>query len=265
MIAGLRSQLHRQLDPAAWSGKGLSPLNRAVAALIVLSVVIAVLGSEPTLVTGHEALWDGVELGIGILFAVEYLTRLWVCVEAPAIGPGLRGRLRYLVSPAALLDLVALSPLLIGAIGAEAYLARLVRLVRVARLARLGRFSSAMRLLGEALSERRFELAMSAVIALLILLLSSTLLYLIEGAGQPEAFGSIPRAMWWSMATLTTVGYGDVFPLTPLGRVLAGITAFTGIGLIAMPTGILAAAFSDALQRRRTANDEQLEDGKGRH
>lgn len=81
--------------------------------------------------------------------------------------------------------------------------------------------------------------------------MTSTLLYLVEGEAQPDNFGSIPRAMWWSIATLTTVGYGDVYPVTALGKILAGLTAITGIGLIAMPTGILAAAFSDAMQRQR--------------
>jgi voltage-gated potassium channel len=92
---------------------------------------------------------------------------------------------------------------------------------------------------------------MSVMIAGVLLLVSSTLLYIVEGDGQPEAFGSIPRAMWWSIATLTTVGYGDVIPVTAIGRLLSGLTALLGIGLIAMPTGILASAFSDALQRQR--------------
>jgi voltage-gated potassium channel len=92
-----------------------------------------------------------------------------------------------------------------------------------------------------------------------LLLISSTFLYLVEGDAQPEAFGSIPRAMWWSIATLTTVGYGDVIPVTALGRVFSGVTAIIGIGLIAMPTGILAAAFSDGLERRRNKVGSDLE------
>ena len=87
-------------------------------------------------------------------------------------------------------------------------------------------------------------------------MLSSTLLYVVESDGQPDAFGSIPRAMWWSIATLTTVGYGDAVPQTVIGRILAGLTAITGIGLIAMPTGILAAAFSDALQKQRERQED---------
>lgn len=135
-------------------------------------------------------------------------------------------------------------------LGNEAFLLRMFRLIRIIRVARLGRFSSALQAINEAVHARRFELMMSFAIASMLLLLSSTLLYIVEGGIQPETFGSIPRAMWWSVATLTTVGYGDVYPVTTIGRIFAGLTAITGIGLIAMPTGILASAFSDAIQKR---------------
>jgi voltage-gated potassium channel len=88
---------------------------------------------------------------------------------------------------------------------------------------------------------------------------SSSLLYLVEAEAQPDAFGSLPRALWWSIATLTTVGYGDVTPITVLGKLFAGVTAIAGIGLIAMPTGVLAAAFSDALQRKRAGTGRSID------
>lgn len=117
------------------------------------------------------------------------------------------------------------------------------------RLARIGRFSQAWTSLFEAISKRGSEIAISITIAFILIIISSTVLYLAEGAAQPEEFGSIPRAFWWSVATLTTVGYGDVTPVTGLGKVFAGITAILGVGLVAMPTGILAAAFSEAFQK----------------
>lgn len=121
---------------------------------------------------------------------------------------------------------------------------RLVRVLRILAVARLGRFSQAMLNVGAAFAERRFELLVSFSIAGIILLFSSTLMYLVEGTHQPEAFGSIPRALWWSVVTLTTVGYGDVYPVTLLGRICAAITAVTAVGLIAIPAGILAGAFT---------------------
>jgi voltage-gated potassium channel len=144
-----------------------------------------------------------------------------------------------------------LLPIFLTALGAEAFLLRLARLLRILRLARLGRFSVAMSSISEAIGSRRHELLLSLGVAALVLVISSALLYLVEGGVQPDNFGSIPRAMWWSIVTLTTVGYGDVFPMTAVGRILAAITAVTGIGLIAMPAGILAASFSDAMKRQR--------------
>jgi voltage-gated potassium channel len=124
------------------------------------------------------------------------------------------------------------------------------------RIARLGRFTGALDILVSAVSNRKFELFLSAGIAVLLLYVSSAMLYLIEGGIQPDEFGSIPRAMWWSVATLTTVGYGDVYPITGLGKLFATVTAVAGIGLIAMPTGILAAAFSEAMQESRKSRSE---------
>lgn len=241
----------RNLEPTAWPRTGLSPVNRAVCLLICLATLGAVLETEPTLHPAWTGWFAAADRAFTLVFAIEYLARIWAAAENRALGGSWRARLRYAVTPAALFDLLALAPALLLLTGSETLLLRFVRLIRILRLARLGRFSTAMRHLSDALRSRRFELTVSAAAALLLLLVSATLLYLVEGAVQPDAFGSIPRAMWWSIATLTTVGYGDVYPATALGRILAGITAIAGIGLIAMPTGILAAAFSDAVQRSR--------------
>jgi voltage-gated potassium channel len=249
-----RRRLYHELEPAARHADGLSLLNRFVVAIILVSVVSAVLESEPVVVNGRERLFRTLDIGFGVLFLVEYGARLWSCVEDPRFGPGMRGRLRFARTPGALIDLVALLPLFVLAVGAEVYLLRMVRLLRVLRVARLGRFSRVLDALAQAIHSRRYELWMSVAIAGVLLLLSSTALYIVEGHVQPEQFGSIPRAMWWSVATLTTVGYGDSYPITAIGRAFAGATALTGIGLIAMPTGILASAFSDALQRQRAAD-----------
>lgn len=111
--------------------------------------------------------------------------------------------------------------------------------------------SRAWRDIAAAIHSRRTELILTLGLALIAMLVASTFLYWAEGDVQPDKFGSIPRALWWSVVTLTTVGYGDVYPVTPLGKIFAAILAVGGIGLIALPTGILAAAFSDAMQRRR--------------
>ncbi|WP_068876756.1 MULTISPECIES: ion transporter [unclassified Phenylobacterium] len=242
----LRRRVHDQLEPA-WRSDGVSWLNRFLIAAILASVAVALLETEPTVISGRENLFRAAELGFAAIFAVEYAVRFWTAAE----DGGWRARLRWIVSPAAIIDLLAILPAIFAAVAAPSYLLRLARLLRILRLAKLGRFSKAWSLVARAIASRRYELLLTFYGAVVIMIVSATLLYLAEGPVQPEKFGSIPRALWWSVVTLTTIGYGDVYPETLLGRVFAAMTAVFGIGLIAAPTGILAAAFSDALQAQR--------------
>jgi voltage-gated potassium channel len=260
-----RRWAYRNLHTTAWHKSGFSPLNSIVVFLILTAVGAAVLQTEPTIHNGNEWLFRVLEIVFAIVFLIEYLVRLWSAVEHPDLGGGWSARLRYALTWPALIDLVALITLFITLYGTEGAFLRLFRLVQIFLLARLGRYSSAFRAIGHAIKSRRYELLASLVIAMVLLLVSSTLLFLVEGPHQPERFGSIPRAMWWSVATLTTVGYGDVYPVTPLGKILAGLTAVSGIGLIAMPTGIVAAAFSDAVRRQHEHDHEHRPAEPGDH
>ena len=132
---------------------------------------------------------------------------------------------------------------------------RFVRFFRILRLAKLGRFSHAWQDLGQAIHSRKEELFLAFSLAAFTILIASTLMYWAESDAQPDKFGSIPRTMWWAIVTMTTVGYGDVYPITPVGKFLSGIVSVAAIGLIALPTGILAAAMSDVMQRRRAPKD----------
>ena len=220
---------------------------------MAISSVLAILETEPTIENLAPWSFFRLEWVIAILFMAEYLIRLWAEGENPKFR-GVRGRLRYALTPAAIIDLLSFLPSLVVPFlpGTSNFmLLRIVRLVRILRLARLGRFSAAMRHLSEAVSERREELLLSLMLATFVLVFSAATMYLLEGDSDPQTFGSIPRAMWWSVCTLTTVGYGDAYPHTVLGKICGGLTSIAGIGLIAMPTGILAAAFSDAFQRSR--------------
>jgi voltage-gated potassium channel len=254
-----------QLSPRQWPAEGMSPVNKTIGLLILLSVALATLESEVTIYEGNEALFDWLEIILGGIFLTEYLTRIWVAPEVDPDGPAWRARLRFIFSPAGILDLLALSPLLLEEMGPQAFVLRFARMLRILRFARLGQFSGAFAFLREALASRRHELTLGVCVAGGLLVLSATLLYVVEGDAQPEAFGSIPRSMWWAIATLTTVGYGDVTPITWLGRVCAGFIAVLGIGLIAIPTGILAAAFSDAAQQQRIRKEAARKAHEHRH
>lgn len=245
----LRRFLYEQLEPAARPSGGLSPTNRLVLVLIVVAVVAVVLESEPLVKALAPNFLLGLELALLTLFSVEYVARVYCAGEDP-LYKGWKGRLRYMRQAWSIIDLLAIVPFWLSAGTFNSSLLRIFKFARLLRIAKLGRFSKAWDLLVQSVASRRFELGITAGIAALGLLLSSAVLYVVEGNAQPDAFGSIPRALWWSIATLTTVGYGDITPITPLGKVFAGVTALAGIGLIAMPTGILAAAFSDVIQRR---------------
>ncbi|MCR9139816.1 MAG: ion transporter [Alphaproteobacteria bacterium] len=249
--AALRERLYQALSHDTETGSRLSNTNRLLVIVIVSSVFVAVLESEDLLSQPYGDLFWLLELCFGTIFAVEYIIRLWVCPENPKYGSGIKGRIRYALTPTALFDLIAVLPLFLTVLGSETYLFRLLRITRILRLAKLGKYSHAARAIGEAIRSRSHELVLSLGAGMVLMLVAATCLYIAENRVQPDAFGSIPRAMWWAIATLTTVGYGDTYPITVLGKICAGVTAIIGIGLVAMPAGILAAAFSDGLSKRR--------------
>ena len=177
------------------------------------------------------------------------MARAWTAAENPKYGPGWRGFFRYARSAVAIIDLISILTTIVTPAGLQPYLLRAFRLARILRIAKLGRMSNAMSYLIEAMVARRYELLFSLFVSLTFMVFSASLLYLVEGPAQPEKFGSIPRAMWWATAALTTIGYGDTYPITVLGRIFAAMAALGGIGLVAMPTGIMAAAFTEAVQK----------------
>ena len=221
---------------------------------ILSAVFFSVLETEPTISLHHEHAFRTIELAFSLVFILELLLRGWSAAgDATNFRAAWSSRARWLFSFPTLFDLLALLPTLFSVGATPAYGLRLLRLLRILRIARLGRFSRAWRVLAHALKSRRDELSVTLMAALFVMLVSATALYLVEGEVQPAKFGSIPRAMWWALVTLTTIVYGDVTPVTPLGRILAGVTAFLGIGLIAAPTGIIASALSQAAHREGAA------------
>ena len=255
MSTSLRRRVYEALDPRG--KRGLSGINLVLMLFIVTSVAMAIVETEDTVSQAYPTVFNIAEVVFAVVFGVEYLTRLWVAPEDPRCGTGWKARLRWMASPTAIIDLLALAPALLLTGGSPSYLLRVFRLLRIIRLAKLGRFSKAFSLVVGVVASRRFELLVTLAAAGVALLGSATLLYMVEGSVQPDKFGSIPRALWWAVITMTTIGYGDVYPTTALGRFIGGVTAIIGIGLIAAPTGILAGAFSEALRGRRLDEDEE--------
>lgn len=256
-MTDLRRYLHHQLYVGAEPDGHLTWMNRLLVVVIVLAVITAVLSTEPSLGAHWHRDLVIAELVFGAIFSLEYAARIWAAAEQPGEASAWRKRWRFIASPLGLIDLVVIVATLMPLLTADVAVLRMVRLLRVIAVMKFGRFSQALREIGAAIGERADDLLVTVAFAALLLLFGATALFIAEGEGQPEAFGSIPRALWWSVITFTTVGYGDVVPVTAWGKVCASLVALSGIAFVAMPTGIIAAAFSEAMQRRR---DQKIED-----
>lgn len=224
--------------------------DRALIVLILANVLAVILETIPRVEMRYGAFFDGFEIFSVAVFTVEYAVRLWVCVDNVNGGherPGIE-RLRYAVSSGALIDLASVLPFYLGMFIVLDF--RILRVLRLIRLLKLTRYSPALETVGAVMYAQRRPLTAAAVILGTMLVFASSLAYLLEHTAQPDAFGSIPDAMWWAMATLTTVGYGDVTPHTPGGKLLGGVVMIIGILMFALPTGILANGFATEIKKR---------------
>jgi voltage-gated potassium channel len=223
-------------------------------ALIVGAIVLLIVGTVPAIEARWGAALRAVDVVLGVVFLVEYALRVWAAPADPRYRDGWRGRLRFVRSPLAVLDLVAVVALLLPHLPIDLRQARLIRLFALLRVGKVGRFVQSMSIARRIFRARRDDLLLAVGAVAFVLLVGSTLMYFAERDAQPEKFGSIPDALWWGVATITTVGYGDVYPVTALGRALGGLLAVLGIASFALPTAILGAAFLDELQRARAAD-----------
>jgi len=229
------------------SGDTANRVSRMVTVLLVglitLNVLAVIIESVEGIYSAYKPWFDAFEAFSVAVFTLEYVLRLWACTSLPAYRHPVTGRLRFAFTPLALVDLFAVLPGLLTWGGVDLRALRVVRLARIARIAKLGHYSKALQLMAQVVRRKRHELTISLMLMLVMLILASSLMYVVEHDHQPEAFSSIPATMWWAVATLTTVGYGDVTPVTAVGKLLGALIAIIGIGLFALPAGIVAAGF----------------------
>ncbi|MDA8231108.1 MAG: ion transporter [Magnetospirillum sp.] len=228
-------------------------------ALIVLNVIAVTIESVEHLSLAHGPIFHAFDdLSVGV-FSVEYLLRLWTAVELPEARyrHPVWGRLRWIVSPMALIDLVAILPFYLGFL-VEVDL-RATRMLRVLRIFKLSRYSTALNVMVAVARQEARAIGATLFVMLVVLVVSSSLMYLFEHQAQPHIFSDIPTSMWWAVVTLTTLGYGDMVPITPLGRMLGGMTAVVGVGMIALPAGVLASGFSEQMRIRREEYRDEVE------
>jgi voltage-gated potassium channel len=266
--ATAKAYIHDWLEPdhpGGFNFFAFTIVSLVLISLATLALETEVLRPDTTLPHSMEPVLAQINAAIVLIFAVEFGLRFWSEGENPN-HKGFEGRLRFLAQPIAIADVLAFLPELIVLILYPhlhgGWLAAL-RALRLFRLFKLARYVPAFAIVGAAVKRAGAPLFAALCVAAAQVYVAALLLYFIEGETKPQAFGSITRALWWAVVTLTTVGYGDVYPDTVLGRIAAGLVAVAGIGIVAMPTGILASAFAEefrerheAQERARTALDE---------
>ena len=246
----LRARLNRELDPDLRE-EGISPLNLVIVILVIVSLLAMAIETEPTLPPEVRHALRTFNVFVLFLFAFEFVVRVWCAGERERFS-GASGRWRWFWRPYPVADFLAFAPELIVLLfvppeHAAAFAA--FKLFRFLRLVKLAQFVPAFEVFAKAMSRSWEQLLVTVAIAFALIYIAAVALYFIEGPLQ-AGFASVPRAIWWAVATLTTVGYGDVYPITPLGKFAAAIIALAGVGVVALPAGILASAFADELRQR---------------
>ncbi|GGH26365.1 cyclic nucleotide-binding protein [Alsobacter metallidurans] len=245
-----RRRAYQILEQAVPGDRVATFAHVSLVAFVVASVASVVLESVPSLRDRYEGVFTGVEIASMAVFTVEYALRLWAAVEYPNLRhlPPWRARLRHALTASSIIDLLAIVPFYLAYVIAADF--RVFVVFRLLRFLKLMRYSPGMRSLMEAVYAERRALAACLVILGSLVISTAAVMHLVEADAQPDKFGTIPDAMWWAVITLATVGYGDVVPITALGKVIASLTALMGLVMLALPVGIVATAFAEVIHRR---------------
>jgi len=225
-------------------------INIFLVTLILLNVVAFAAETVPEIGQRYSSTFELFNFVSVVIFTIEYVLRMWSCVELPYLRalPVWSARAKFASRPLMLIDLVAVLPFYLSFfIGIDL---RILRILRLFRFLKLARYSPALVALGRVFANERRALFGALLVMLALLLFASSGIYFLERHAQPEIFGSIPSSTWWALATLTTVGYGDVVPITALGRLFGGLIMIFGLGMFALPIGIIATGFSHEANRR---------------
>jgi len=218
----------------------LGRFEKLIQILIVISLISFAFETLPNLSTAWQTVLKFTEIIIVLIFTIEYIIRISLC----------RPRLKYIFSFYGVIDILAILPFFLTA-GIDIKSIRAFRLLRLLRFVKLLKYNKAIRRLRDALIDAKDELILSGIVAGILLYLASIGIYYFEEEAQPDSFGSVFHSMWWAVCSLTTVGYGDVKPITVGGKIFTGIVLIIGVGIVAMPTAILASSFNNAKKKEK--------------
>lgn len=210
----------------------------------IISIVLSTFHNIPIFLSKIISFFEYVSI---IIFSIEYALRIWTSDLIFDLGP-LKSRIKYIFTFMAVIDLLSILPFYISFINIDLRLLRALRLFRMLRIFKLNRYTSALNSVIQVLNKKKDQLISSLFVVMVLMIISSILMYYCEHNAQPKVFENAFSGLWWAIATLTTVGYGDIYPITVGGKILSAFLALLGIGLVAVPTGIISAGFSEALE-----------------
>jgi voltage-gated potassium channel len=250
MPVALRRTVYDILEPGTRGDTLSIAFDRLSIAVILASIACAVVATEPSVGSTWQRDLRFAEYGFGAFFAIEYALRLWTAPEHPLLGklPPLRSRLELALQPLLILDLVGVLPFVLMIVAPE--WSDTILVLQVIRFFRLSRYSPALATVGRVLVAEWRPLIAAGLIGLGMLLIAGTVMYLLEREAQPDRFGGVVQAMYWAVVTIATVGYGDVVPVTPLGKLAASAVIVAGIIFFALPVAIIATGFLAEIRRR---------------
>ncbi|GAB2775979.1 hypothetical protein GCM10027275_18910 [Rhabdobacter roseus] len=261
MQSTLRKKIHQALTISRTKNHPYAlDVNLFIFGLIFLNSLAIILYSVPSIQAypHAEEFFYAFEVFSVSVFSLEYLLRLWSCVEDARYRHPIRGRIKFVFSAWSLIDLLAIVPFYLSFFTAGFGLIRILRILRLIRLIRFSRYSQALNMIRKAIEYTKEELVLSFTFVLFAVLIASSIIYYLENPVQPELFPSIPASIWWGIVTMTTVGYGDVYPITNLGKIFGGLIAVMGIALFSLPTGIFASGFLDQINQRKKGEQKKM-------
>ena len=252
MYQKTKHKVHILLHPELGESKADKIINIFIITLIVLNVIAVMMETVHPLYEEHRKLFDAFDLISVIIFTIEYVLRVWSCTHDPRYKGSIKGRLKYIFTFGTIIDLVAFLPYYLQAIiGFDLRILRLLRLLRFFRLFRLTAYTRSAKLIYNVFRTRINDLLLSLILIIFLIIIASSALYFAEHLYPSESeskFSSIPATLWWAVVTLTTTGYGDMYPLTTWGKIIAGIIMLSGVAFFALPAGIIVAGFLDELK-----------------
>ena len=252
MYHATKTRVHILLHPELGDTKWDKIINGFIIILIILNVIAVMLETVQWIHEKYYEFFHVFDVVSVIIFTIEYILRVWSSNHDPRYKHSIYGRFKYMISTDAIIDALAILPFYLHAIiGFDLRILRILRLLRFLRLFRLTAYMKSAKMVKNVFKSRANELKLSLVLIIFLIIIASCLLYFAEHLAQPKIFSSIPATIWWAVVTVTSVGYGDMVPITVIGKMLTGIIALSGLALLALPAGIITSGFLEEIGKTK--------------